>query len=128
VLDILTKRDPEHDFQDAFKNCRSAGNSAYEKKGTTSKVMVASWLKISFEQIAAPIPESMDDSLYRGEVRVQTMMWVSLYQTTQRHIPVDINVHCQHRENFRSHVCSTYESSGTKLYNKESKRVYSFAI
>jgi hypothetical protein len=38
----------EHDFQDAFKNGRSAGNSAYMQKGTTSRVMVASRLKVSF--------------------------------------------------------------------------------
>jgi hypothetical protein len=38
VLNSLT----EHDFQDAFKNDRSAGNGAYALKGTTSRVMVAS--------------------------------------------------------------------------------------
>jgi hypothetical protein len=34
VLNSLT----EHDFQDAFKNGRSAGNGAYARKGTTSRV------------------------------------------------------------------------------------------
>jgi hypothetical protein len=38
VLDTLT----EHDFQNAFKNSRSAGNGAYARKGTTLRVMVAS--------------------------------------------------------------------------------------
>jgi hypothetical protein len=32
----------EHDFQDAFKNGRSAGNGEYMRKGTISRVMVAS--------------------------------------------------------------------------------------
>jgi hypothetical protein len=32
VLNTLT----EHDFEDAFKNGRSAGNGAYARKGTTS--------------------------------------------------------------------------------------------
>jgi hypothetical protein len=44
VLNTLT----EHDFQDAFKNGRSAGNGAYARKGTSSRVMVASRPKISF--------------------------------------------------------------------------------
>jgi hypothetical protein len=38
VLNSLT----EHDFQDAFKNGGSSGNGEYERKGTTSRVMVAS--------------------------------------------------------------------------------------
>jgi hypothetical protein len=37
VLNTLT----EHDFQDGFKNGRSAGNGAYEQNGTTWRVMVA---------------------------------------------------------------------------------------
>jgi hypothetical protein len=44
VLKILT----EHDFQDAFKNGRSAGNSACTQKGNTSRVIVASRPKVSF--------------------------------------------------------------------------------
>jgi hypothetical protein len=36
---------PEHNFQDAFKNGRSAMNVW---KGTTLRVMVASWPKVSF--------------------------------------------------------------------------------
>jgi hypothetical protein len=43
VLNTITG----HDFQDAFKNGRSDGNGAYERKSTTSKVM-ASRLKVSF--------------------------------------------------------------------------------
>jgi hypothetical protein len=38
VLNILT----EHKLQDAFKNDRIAGNSAYTKKGSTPRAMVAS--------------------------------------------------------------------------------------
>jgi hypothetical protein len=44
VLNTLT----EHGFQDAFKNGRSAGNSEYAQKWTTSKVMVASKPKANF--------------------------------------------------------------------------------
>jgi hypothetical protein len=42
VLDTLT----EHDFQDAFKNVRSAGSSACPRNGTTSRVMMASRPKV----------------------------------------------------------------------------------
>jgi hypothetical protein len=38
VLNTLT----EHDFQDAFKNGRSAGNYKYASEGTTWRVIVAS--------------------------------------------------------------------------------------
>jgi hypothetical protein len=44
VLNTIT----EHDFQDLSKNGRSAGNGVYARKGTTSRVMVASRSKISF--------------------------------------------------------------------------------
>jgi hypothetical protein len=44
VLNTFTK----HDFQDALKNGRSSGNGAYARKGTISKVMVASKPKVSF--------------------------------------------------------------------------------
>jgi hypothetical protein len=44
VLNILT----EHDFQDAFKTGRSSGNGAHERKGTTSRVMLARRSKVSF--------------------------------------------------------------------------------
>jgi hypothetical protein len=56
VLNTLT----EHDFQDALKNGRSAGNGAYIPKG--KRVMVASTKKV-FDQMAPPVPEIMDDSL-----------------------------------------------------------------
>jgi hypothetical protein len=38
VLNIFA----EHSFQDAIKNCRSAENDAYERKATTSRMIVAS--------------------------------------------------------------------------------------
>jgi hypothetical protein len=60
VLNTLT----EHEFQDAFKNGRSAGNGTYGRKGTTSRVMVASRPKVSFDQMAAPVLEIMDGSMY----------------------------------------------------------------
>jgi hypothetical protein len=44
VLNTLT----EHDFQNASKNDRSAGNGAYARTGTTSRVMVASKPKVNF--------------------------------------------------------------------------------
>jgi hypothetical protein len=47
-----------------LKNGRSAGNSAYTRKGTIWRVMVTGRAKVSFEQMAAPVPEIMDGSLY----------------------------------------------------------------
>jgi hypothetical protein len=44
VLNTLT----EHDFQDVFNNGRIAGNGAYARKGSTSRVMVVSRLEASF--------------------------------------------------------------------------------
>jgi hypothetical protein len=44
VLNTLT----EHDFQDALKNGRSIGNSAYMRKGTALRVIVANRLQVSF--------------------------------------------------------------------------------
>jgi hypothetical protein len=44
ALNTLT----EHDFQDAFKNGRSAGNGTYARKGTTSRVIVACRPKVCF--------------------------------------------------------------------------------
>jgi hypothetical protein len=44
ALNTLT----EHDFQDVFKNGRSAWNSIYTWKGTPSRVMWASKPKVSF--------------------------------------------------------------------------------
>jgi hypothetical protein len=44
VLNSLT----EYDFQDAFKNGRSAGSGAQAWKGTSSRAMVASRRKVTF--------------------------------------------------------------------------------
>jgi hypothetical protein len=52
-----------------LKNGRSVGNGAYTREGTTSRVIVASRLKVSL-LLAAPIPEIMDSPLthaYRTE-------------------------------------------------------------
>jgi hypothetical protein len=43
VLNSLT----EHGFQDALKNGTSSGNSAYARKGTTLRVLVASRPEVS---------------------------------------------------------------------------------
>jgi hypothetical protein len=37
----------QHNFQDAFQNDRSAGEGAYARKGTSSRVMVASKAKVN---------------------------------------------------------------------------------
>jgi hypothetical protein len=47
-----------------FKKWQKRWKDAYVQQGTTSKVMVASRPKVSFDQMAAPIPEIMDGSLY----------------------------------------------------------------
>jgi hypothetical protein len=44
VVNTLT----EHDFQDALKNGRSAGNSACAQKRTALRVMVAYRAKVNF--------------------------------------------------------------------------------
>jgi hypothetical protein len=55
----------EYDFQDGIKNSRSAGNDAYARKGTTTRVMVAPVVqKLVFDEMTAPVPEIMNDSLY----------------------------------------------------------------
>jgi hypothetical protein len=60
VLNTLT----EHDFQDAFKNYRRAGNGEHARKGTISRVMLDSRPKVSFDQMAAPGLEIMNGSLW----------------------------------------------------------------
>jgi hypothetical protein len=45
-----------------LKKGRSAENSAYAQKGTTSRVTVDSRPRVSFNQMAAPVPEIMDGS------------------------------------------------------------------
>jgi hypothetical protein len=59
VLNSLT----EHDYQDAIKDGRNAGNGAYARKGTASRVMVACSPKLVFDQMSAPVTEIMDRSL-----------------------------------------------------------------
>jgi hypothetical protein len=44
VLNTFT----EHDFQDSFKDVRSAGKGAYTCKGTTSRVTVTSRTNVRF--------------------------------------------------------------------------------
>jgi hypothetical protein len=59
VLNTLT----ELDFQDEFKkNGRNTGNGAYALKGATSRIMMASRPKVSFDHMAAPAPEIMNGS------------------------------------------------------------------
>jgi hypothetical protein len=53
----------EHDFQDAFKNGRSAGNSAYMWTGITSRVTMASRPKFSFWPDGRTSLGNVDDSL-----------------------------------------------------------------
>jgi hypothetical protein len=50
VLNTLT----DHDFEDAFKNGKNAGNGAYAQKGTTSRVMAASRPIVSFWPDGSP--------------------------------------------------------------------------
>jgi hypothetical protein len=47
-----------------LKNGRNAGNKAYARKGTTSRVMVVSRPKVSLDQIAATVQEIMDTISY----------------------------------------------------------------
>jgi hypothetical protein len=54
----------EHDFQDALKKGRNVGNGEYTRKGTTSRVMLASRPKASFVQMAAPVQQIMNGTLY----------------------------------------------------------------
>jgi uncharacterized alkaline shock family protein YloU len=49
-LQVAPNTITEHDFQDAFKNGRSAGNGVYVRKGTISRVMVDIRSKVSFDQ------------------------------------------------------------------------------
>jgi hypothetical protein len=53
-----------------LENGSSAGNGAYSRNGTTSKVTVASRPKVSFYQMAAPVPEIMD-----GESDSMILYW-----------------------------------------------------
>jgi hypothetical protein len=52
----------EDDLQDAFKNRRSAGHSAYAWNGTTAKAMVACKPKVRCEQMAQTFLQIVDSS------------------------------------------------------------------
>jgi hypothetical protein len=54
----------QHNFQDAFKNHRSAGNGAYTGKRNTSRKMVAIRPKVSFSPDGSTVLEIMDIALY----------------------------------------------------------------
>jgi hypothetical protein len=43
---------------------QKSGIGAYRQKRATLRVMVASRLKVSFDQMAAPVPEITDGFLY----------------------------------------------------------------
>jgi hypothetical protein len=60
VLNIPT----EHDFQDPFKKGRNAGNGACARKRAIARGIMASMQKVCFGQMAAPVPEISDCSLY----------------------------------------------------------------
>jgi hypothetical protein len=60
VLNSLT----EHDFQDAFKIDRSAGNGAYVQKVTTLRVMVTSRPKLSFWRDDSTSPRNYGYTIY----------------------------------------------------------------
>jgi hypothetical protein len=62
---VVLNTHTEHDFQDAFKkNGRSAGNSAYVQKGTTSRLWWPVGTKLVFDQMAEPFPVIMDTLFY----------------------------------------------------------------
>jgi hypothetical protein len=56
VLNALT----EHDFQDAIKNGRMAGNGAFAQNGTILREMLFSKHEVGYLQVSAPILENMD--------------------------------------------------------------------
>jgi hypothetical protein len=64
----------EHDFHGAVKNARSAGNSAYARTGIALRLMVASRHKVSFDQMAALVPEIMDDCIIHHPVIILLSM------------------------------------------------------
>jgi hypothetical protein len=61
-----------------FKNARSTGKGTYTCKGTTLKVMVSIGPKLVFDQMAAPVPEIMDGSLYVEHLWNSKMLWKNL--------------------------------------------------
>jgi hypothetical protein len=60
ALNTLT----EHDFQDAFKKWQKHWDWCIRCEWTTSWLMVAIKPKVSFYQMAAPVPEFMVSFLY----------------------------------------------------------------
>jgi hypothetical protein len=70
-----------------LKNGRSAENRAYMQKGATSRVMAASRPKVSFDQMAAPIPEIMDSPVV-GEGAKYFMSYSATF-------PIHTNVYFQ---------------------------------
>jgi hypothetical protein len=53
-----------YDFQDAFKKWQKLWERCIRAEGTTSRLIVVSRSKVSFDRMAAPGPEIMDGSLY----------------------------------------------------------------
>jgi hypothetical protein len=47
-----------------LKNIRSAGNGPYALKETTSRAIMASSTQLVFDQMTAPVPETMDGSMF----------------------------------------------------------------
>jgi hypothetical protein len=66
VIQAVLNTFTEHDLWTEFKSGRNPENGAYSQKGTTLKVMVTSRPKVSFNLMAAPVPESINGSLYDG--------------------------------------------------------------
>jgi hypothetical protein len=64
-----------------FKNERSVSKGIYLQKGTSSRVMVGSSPKLVFDQMAAPVPEIMDDPLY---------MLLSRHLTAEKNLDIKV--------------------------------------
>jgi hypothetical protein len=71
VLNSLT----EHGIQDAFKYWQKRWERAYSPKRTSSRAMVASRPKVSFYQMAAPVPGIMDGYLYFHNIMPNFPQW-----------------------------------------------------
>jgi hypothetical protein len=78
----------EHDFQDAFKNSRSAGNGAYMRKGTTLRVMVTRWPKVSFWPDDSTSSQMIDDD----EHGVLDRMRITRGNRSTRIIPATVSL------------------------------------
>jgi hypothetical protein len=66
MLNTLTERDFPDAFKNYFKNCGSAGNSADARKGTTSRVMVASGTKVDFRPDGSTSPGNYGQETVTG--------------------------------------------------------------